>query len=463
MKITIIGAAGGEVTGSAYMVQTGKTRVLLDCGMFQGGKKSESLNRPPTRPNSRLDAVLLTHGHLDHTGRLPLLTQLGYRSPVFATPATIDMSALIIRDSAKIQSQDAERRNRRLEREGKPLCEPLYQAAEAEQIISQMKSVPYAKPVLVAEGIEATWAEAGHMLGSASIKLTVEEDGRQKSVIFSGDLGPKGVPILRDFEPFQHADLVFLESTYGDRDHRPFVDTVEEFVRAVKEAVASGGKILVPTFAIGRAQLLIGLLGWMFRRKRVAPFPIFLDSPMAVEATKIYTKHKELFDDDMQRFISEHPLRDDLITLKITATANESRKINDHKGSCLILAGAGMCNAGRIVDHLKHNLWREETHILFVGYQGRNSLGRRIVDRQTVVRIHGDPVVVRAQVHTLGGFSAHAGQKDLLDWLSAIAPSKPQVILTHGEDGPRNLLAEQVQKRFGLKTLMPRLRDVVEL
>jgi len=333
MKITMIGAAGGEVTGSAYMIQTGSRRVLVDCGMFQGGKKSESLNRPPTRPNSRLDAVLLTHGHLDHTGRLPLLAQLGYRSPVFATPATIDMSALIIRDSAKIQSQDAERRNRRLEREGKPLCEPLYQAAEAEQIISQMKSVPYAKPVLVAEGIEATWAEAGHMLGSASIKLTVEEDGRQKSVIFSGDLGPKGVPILRDFEPFQHADLVFLESTYGDRDHRPFVDTVEEFVRAVKEAVASGGKILVPTFAIGRAQLLIGLLGWMFRRKRVAPFPIFLDSPMAVEATKIYTKHRELFDDDMKRFISEHPLRDDLVTLKITATANESKKINEHRGA----------------------------------------------------------------------------------------------------------------------------------
>ena len=463
MKITTIGAAGGEVTGSAYMVQTGKARVLVDCGMFQGGKRSESLNRPPVRPNSRLDAVLLTHGHLDHTGRLPLLAQMGYQGPVFATPATIEMGALIIRDSAKIQSQDTERQNRRLEREGKPLRQPLYEAAEAEQIISQMKGVPYLKPVPIAEGIQATWAESGHMLGSTSIKLTVEEGGRQKSVIFSGDLGPKGVPILRDFEPFHDADLVFLESTYGNRDHRPFTDTVEEFVRAVKEAVASGGKILVPTFAVGRAQLLVGLLGWMFRRKRVAPFPIFLDSPMAIEATKIYTKHTELFDDGMRRFISEHPLRDDLVTLKLTASANDSKKINEHKGPCMILAGAGMCNAGRIVHHLKHHLWKKETHVLFVGYQGQNSLGRRIMERPPFVNIYGERIPVRAQLHTLGGFSAHAGQKDLLEWMSAIAPSKPQVVVTHGEDNPRNILAEQVRKRFGLKTLLPQMGDVVEL
>jgi len=463
MKIKTIGASGGEVTGSAYMIQTDKARVLVDCGMFQGGKKSEALNRPPMRPTTRLDAVLLTHGHLDHTGRLPLLAQLGYRGPVYATPATIDMSALILRDSAKIQSQDAERLNRRLEREGKPLCKPLYEASEAEQIISQMKGVPYKRPVPVAEGIQAIWAESGHMLGSASIKLTVEEDGRQKSVIFSGDLGPRGVPILCDFEPFQDADMVFLESTYGDHDHPPFMETVEEFVRAVKEAVASGGKILVPTFAIGRAQLLVGLLGWMFRQKKVAPFPIFLDSPMAIEATRIYTKHPELFDDGMKRFVAEHPLREDLVTLKVTANANDSKKINEFKGSCLILAGAGMCNAGRIVHHLKHNIWKKETHVLFVGYQAQNSLGRRIVDGEPSVKIHGERIPLRAQVHTLGGFSAHAGQKDLLEWMSAIAPSKPRVIVTHGEDRPRNILAEQVRKRFGLKTLLPAMGEIVEL
>jgi len=461
VEIKVIGAAGGEVTGSAYMVQTKQARVLVDCGMFQGGKRSESLNRPPTRANTRLDAVLLTHAHLDHTGRLPLLAHLGFGGPVFATPATIDMSGLIMRDSAKIQAQDVLRQNRRLEREGKPLREPLYEMEEAEQIITQMCPVPYRKQVQVANGIQATWAEAEHMLGSASIKLTIEEDGAQKSVIFSGDLGPKGIPILRDFEPFHRAYLIFLESTYGDRNHRPFNETVDEFVKVVKEAVKGGGKILVPTFAVGRAQLLIGLLGWMFRKKMAEPFPIFLDSPMAIEATKIYVKHKDIFDDQMTRFIAERPLRHDLTTMKATVSPQESMKINDVRGSCLILAGAGMCNGGRILHHLKRNLWKEEARVLIVGFQGHGSLGRRLVEGQSSVSIHGEKVIVRARIHTLGGFSAHAGQGDLLAWLSAVAPSRPRVVITHGEDKARKALAAEVRKHFGLATWLPGMGQVV--
>ena len=235
------------------------------------------------------------------------------------------------------------------------------------------------------------------MLGSASIQLIVEEEGRQKRVVFSGDLGPKGAPILQDFEPFHQADLVFLESTYGDHDHRPFDETVEEFVRIVKDTVEKRGKILVPTFAVGRAQLLTGLLAWMFRKKKVRPFPIFLDSPMAIEATNIYVRHRELFDDEMTKFIAEKPLRADLKTMKLSVTAEDSRKINDQPGPCLIMAGAGMCNAGRILHHLKQNLWKPDTHVLIVGYQSRESLGRRLVEGEKVVSIHGEKIAVKAQ------------------------------------------------------------------
>jgi len=463
MKITVAGAAGGEVTGSAYYVQTKQASVLVDCGLFQGGKKSEALNSPPTTPKQKLDAVLLTHGHLDHTGRLPMLAKRGHTMPVFATPATIEMAALIMRDSARLQVSDNERQNRKRERAGEPPQEPLYTPEDAEKIIQLLQPAPYQEPFQVAPGIQAIWAESGHMLGSASIQLIVEEDGRTKRVVFSGDLGPKGALILKDFEPFKHADLVFLESTYGDRDHRPFQETVDEFVRIVKDAVERRGKILVPTFAVGRAQLITGLLAWMFRTKKVRPFPIFLDSPMAIEATNIYARHRELFDEGMTKFIAEKPLMADLKTLKMCATAQDSMKINDEPGPCLVMAGAGMCNAGRILHHLKANLWKPDTHVLIVGYQGDGSLGRRLVNGEKVVSIHGEKIAVKAQVHTLGGFSAHAGQTDLLTWLSAIAPSKPRVILTHGEDEPRGALAQKIQQRFKLKSTLPGMGDTIEI
>jgi len=464
MKITVLGAGGGEVTGSCYFVETRQAKVLVDCGLFQGTEDAGGLNRPPLGASSaQIDAVVLTHAHLDHVGRLPLLAQTGFTGPIFATPATIEMTGLILRDSAKIQSQDAERENRRNQRADEKPVEPLYTPAEAETILRQLKPVPYDEPVPVAPGIRACFAEAGHMLGSTSIKLFINETGIERKVIFSGDLGPKGAPILRDYETFSQGDVVFLESTYGDRDHQPFADTVAQFIEIVKQSVEQKGKILVPTFAVGRAQLLSLLLASIFRRKIVAPFPLFLDSPMAIEASRIYARHTELYDDEMVAYLKEGSLEHDLATLKLSATADDSKAINNCPGPFLVMAGAGMCTAGRILHHLRHNLWSPETHVIIVGYQAYGSLGRRLVDGAKKVTIFGEPIAVKAHIHTLGGFSAHAGQTDLLKWFEVIAPVKPRVILTHGENGPRTALAKLITERHGLKPILPALGEVIEL
>ena len=463
MKITVVGAASGEVTGSAYYVETKEAAVLVDCGQFQGSRKAEALNQPPKEARRNLDAVLITHGHLDHTGRLPLLAKRGHRVPVFATAATIEMAALILRDSARIMAGDVARKNLKLARAGKPPVEALYNPEDAEDAIRMMRPVPYQQEVEIARGIRAIWTEAGHMLGSASIKLIVTEDGREKKVVFSGDLGPKSAPILKTYEPFHTADMVFIESTYGSRDHRAFDQTVEQFIGIVTEAIAAGGKMLVPTFAVGRAQLITGLLGWMFRNGRARPFPIFLDSPMAIEATEIYSKHRELFDDEALKYIEERPLREDLKTMKLCVSAEDSKQINSVEGPCLIMAGAGMCNAGRILHHFKANLWKPETHVLIVGYQAVGTLGRMLVDGADKVKIFGEPIAVKAHIHTMGGFSAHAGQKDLLAWLAALAPSKPQVVITHGEEQARLGFEQVVRERFGLAARLPQMGECIEL
>jgi metallo-beta-lactamase family protein len=464
MKIKVIGASGGEVTGSCYIVQTRSARIMVDCGMFQGGKKSEALNRPPTKATTKLDAVIITHGHLDHVGRLPLLAQMGYTGPIYATQATIEMASLILRDAARIQAYDTEKRNRKRERAGEDPVEPLYTQQDAETIIKQFRPVPYKKPFNVAPGIDAVWSEAGHMLGSASILLTAQDGDKTRRIVFSGDIGTPGTLFLKPFEPFKDkVDMVFLESTYGDRDHRAFLKTVDEFVAIVKDVVKAGGKMLVPTFAVGRAQLIGGILAWMFREKKCEPFPLFLDSPMAIEATKIYTQHRDLANEKTLKFLEKGSVLGELSTLRMCATADESKAINKVPGPCLIMAGAGMCNAGRILHHLRNNLYKPQTHVLIVGFQGRGSLGRRLVDGAEEVTIHGEKIAVRAKVHTLSGFSAHAGQTDLLKWFSALAPGKPKVVLVHGEENQRKTLAKKIQEKHGLKCLIPEMGEVIEL
>lgn len=466
MKIVLYGAAGGEVTGSAYHIQTDRASVLLDFGMFQGHRQIEDKNRVLPKCNlAQLDAVLVTHGHLDHTGRLPLLVKAGYTGPILCTPATIEMAGLILRDSAKIQAGDNERINRKRARAGEDPVEPLYTQEQVERVMGQFTAVPYNDSVAVAPGITARFVEAGHMLGSTSIQLTVEEKGRLKTVVFSGDLGPLGAPILKDFEPFHKADMVFLESTYGDRDHKPFNDTVKEFIEIVKGVVARKGKILVPTFAVGRAQLLLTLLAGAFRNKKLPPFPVYLDSPMAIAATQIYRQHPELFDEEMIAFIKQRGVAVDLemAKSKVSVTAQDSMALNEAPGPCMILAGAGMCNAGRIVHHLRNNLYKPETAVLIVGYQAEGSRGRQLVDGCKFISIFGEKIAVRASIHTLGGFSAHAGQTDLLLWLGAMTNSRPRVVLVHGEDRAREPFAEKIRERFQITPELPGLGTSIQI
>lgn len=466
MQITLLGAAG-EVTGSAYLVQTSQARVLVDFGMFQGRTLAGSTNTVPRELNpAKLDAVVLTHAHLDHVGRLPLLAQRGYRGAVWGTPATLELARLILDDAARLQAQDAVRTNRHRARAGQPPIKPLYEEADVVAIAQCFRPLAYELDNAVAPGVTVRPYEAGHTLGSASLELRADDSGTQRTVVFSGDLGPRNSPILRDSACITaRADLVFLESTYGDRDHRSLADTVKEFRELIGHAVARGGKILVPTFAVGRAQEILYFLSEMFEDGVVQPFPVFLDSPMAIEATRLYAKHAELFDEDMQRRAAGGGrfLRH-LESLRTTVSAQESQALNALAGPCLILAGAGMCNAGRIVHHLRHNLASPGTVVLIVGYQSPESLGRRLLEGARDVTIFGDRIRVAATVRGLGGFSAHAGQTDLLDWLGCMAPHQPRVVLSHGEDEKgRGPLAAKIAERFGLQAERPQFGDVITL
>ena len=462
MKITLYGASGGEVTGSAYLVQTKSANVLVDLGLFQGSGKLENQNNIPKAAGvKKLHAVVLTHAHLDHTGRLPLLTRVGYDGPIYATPATIELADLILRDSAHLQKTDAERETRKRARQGKPPVEPLYSMEDVEKVRPLCKELPYDKPVVVAPGVTVRAVEAGHMLGSASLELTLEEDGKKRVVVFSGDLGPRGAPLHRDPVPFERADAVFLESTYGDRNHRSLRETAVETREVIAKAVAARSKILMPVFAIGRTQLIMYLLAGAFHRGTLKPFPVYVDSPMAIKATAIYGKHTDLYDEEALALYDSGELRANLDTVKFCPTADDSRALNDAEGPMLILAGAGMCNGGRILHHLRHNLSKPNATVLIVGYQSHGSLGRMLVDQKPFVNIFGERIPVRASVHTFGGLSGHAGQTDLLRWFDTLAPAKPRLILTHGEERARKPFGKLIQERHKIKPEYPSIGDVI--
>lgn len=461
MQITLFGAAG-EVTGSAYLVTTPGARVLIDFGMFQGGRDDDERNVVPHGLDPRgLDAVVLTHAHIDHTGRLPLLTKAGYDGPIYGTPATLETTELLLEDSARLQAGDLRHANRRRERAGLPLLEPPYDEGDVRAVVARFMPLPYDAPVEVAPGVRVELVEAGHVLGSASIKLTANDADREKTVVFSGDIGPVGAAILRDPGRISGADLVFLESTYGDRDHRPIAETEAEFAQVVKAAVARRGKLLIPSFAVGRAQTVLYYLAELFREGVVAPFPIYLDSPLAIKATAVYTRHPELADEELDEEHERRRLRHDLATLVTCETSDESRALNDIRGPCAIIAGSGMCTGGRILHHLRHNLWKRETAVLIVGYQGEGTLGRALVDGVDPVTIFGDPVAVRASVHTINGLSAHAGQSGLIEWLAPLAATGPRVVLTHGEERGRAPLARLIEQRYRIRCELPAFGETI--
>jgi metallo-beta-lactamase family protein len=463
MKIYLHGACG-NVTGSAYHVVTRHASVLVDCGFFQGRKEERAKNRRRARlEGGRLDAVVLTHAHLDHVGRLPLLTRKGYEGPIYATRATIDLATLILRDAHSLQEADLKRENKKRARSGSEPLEPLYEENDVRRLKPLAKAISYNQRVEVAPGIRVRLVDAGHVIGSASVEMTVEEDGRQKTVIFSGDLGPRGAPLLNDPVPFEHADMVIMESTYGDRNHRSLHETAIEGRKIVAKAIEDRAKILVPVFAVGRTQLLLYLLAAAFRNKTLPQFPIYLDSPLAIEATKVYGKHNELFDQEAREMVRSGELRRNLSCARACPKPVDSRALNDVDGPCLIMAGNGMCSGGRIVHHLRHNLGLPGTAVLIVGFQSPGTLGRKLVDGAKSISIFGERIPVRASINTMGGFSAHAGQSDLLNWFAVVAPSRPRVVLTHGEERARKGLSDLISSRHGLKPECPNLGDVIEI
>ena len=444
MQVKFHGAAG-QVTGSMHCVEVGGKRILLDCGLMQGSREDELRNFEdfPFDPAS-IDAVILSHAHIDHIGRLPLLTDRGFKGPILAQEATAELLPIMLMDAASLQESDAERSNRK-RRPGVPEVKALYTRESVARAMLQVRTLKYDVRMSVFPGIDLMYRDAGHILGSCSVEL----QGDGKTLVFSGDLGQKNAPILRDPEPVPFADLLLMESTYGNRLHKDREATVSELGRIFEAAARNGGNVLIPAFAVGRSQELLYWFAQHWEEWNLSRWKIVLDSPMAAKVVRVYDKYHAIFDEAAQKVMKGTPNPFRLPNLLITQTAKESKSVNALTSGAIIIAGSGMANGGRIVHHLRQNLERPQAHVVFVGYQAQGTLGRRLVDGAQWVRIDRANVRVNARIHTVGGLSAHADQAGLLDWYAGFK-APPPVVLVHGEDIAREALAGELALRYGV-------------
>lgn len=459
MEISFHGADRG-VTGSCHLVSCAGKQILIDCGLYQGGRELEEENSEPFGFDpGQVDFVLLTHAHLDHCGRLPLLAKRGFRGEIIATAATRELARLVMVDAAHLQEEEVQHRGHRSAHHGKhrQTAAPLYSIVDAFLALDFFGRVAaYGQAVQLAPGIRATFVDAGHILGSACILLELEENGRQRSVLFSGDLGNSGRPLLRNPAPPPEADIVVMETTYGDRLHKPFQPSVEEFYETITDTFKRGGNVVIPTFALERAQELLYFLREGVENNRLPrSTQVFLDSPMAISATEIFERHPECYEPETAELFraGRDPFR--LPGLQFTRETAASIAINNIGGGAVIMAGSGMCTGGRVRHHLRHNIGREECSILFVGYAATGTLARHVIDGAKEVRIYGEKIPVRARIHTINGFSAHADQAELLTWHKQTG-NPERTFLVHGEEEVMRQFADRLQ---GTEAVMPALNE----
>ncbi len=465
MEITFHGAAQ-TVTGSQHLLTINGNKILLDCGLYQGARAEAALrNRTFLFDPAKLDAVVLSHAHIDHCGNLPSLTKKGYRGPIYATSATQDLCQHMIKDSARIQESDVAFYNKKARQRGEAAnAEALYSEADADAALELFTARPLDQPFEVVPGVAATYYEAGHILGSAMLTLDIEEKGRTIRFAFSGDIGRFDMPILRNPTFLSDVDHVIMESTYGAKNHRPPEEALVEFSAVVKDTVARGGKLIIPSFAVGRAQEIIYSLNKLMRTGEIPPLPVFVDSPLAIDASDVFRAHADEFDAEARALIRDEKNGDPFgfRSLKYTRSVEESKAINAQEGPLVIISASGMCESGRILHHLRHNIEDSRNTVLIVSWQAPNTLGRRIADRQPEVKIFGEAFKLKAQVATINGLSAHAGRDLLIEWAAALKPRVKKVFLVHGEPDSLTALAQALRER-GLDVHAPELHETLEI